>query len=162
MEQEYRKVLQKAKVQCKFCGPMAKRTGRLEKREVKRKVANEKAMRTLRIKKVNKASAAGLPAAKKGSAPDFPVSWDTDLEDPEAGLAPSSPPATKNTRRVPSMANVYKELMAEAGRPAISMYEHLKKGKRRGSVKVKAEMKSQSPRSGASAREGQEANSGGR
>ena len=178
MEQEYRKVLQKAKVQCKFCGrmflprsliphlkyfcgPMAKRTERLEKREVKRKVANEKAMRTLRIKKVNEASAAGLPAAKKGSAPDFPVSWDTDLEDPEAGLAPSSPPATKNTRRVPSMANVYKELMAEAGRPAISMYEHLKKEKRRLSVKVKTEKKSQSPRSAASAREGPEANSGG-
>ena len=177
MEQEYRKVVLKAKVRCKFCdrmflprsliphlkyfcGPMAKRTERLEKREVKRKVANEKAMRTLRIKKVNEASAAGLPAgpkraAKKGSAPDFPVSWDSDLQDPEAGPAPTSPQGTESTRRVPTMANVYKELMAEAGRPAISMFE-------KGTVKAQAEKKPRAPRSRASAREEPAANSGGR
>ena len=35
--------------------------------------------------------AAGPPAAKKGGAPAFPISWGPDLEDPETGSAPTSP-----------------------------------------------------------------------
>ena len=141
MEMEYRQVILKAKVQCKFCGkmflprsliphlkyfcgPMAKRTERLEKREVKRKIANEKAMRTLRIKKINDESATQiggkLKQSTKGNAPDFPVSWGSEQETPE-GTPGKSPSEVR--RAVPTMANVYRELMAEAGRPAISMFE---------------------------------------
>mmetsp|Transcript_13524 Transcript_13524/g.49201 ORF Transcript_13524/g.49201 Transcript_13524/m.49201 type:complete len:1275 (-) Transcript_13524:156-3980(-) len=108
VEYEYRKVVDTEKVKCEFCnrlflprtllvhqqyfcGPAAEKTARLKLREKKRKVANEKAMVTLRIKGKNEASAAQLSS-------------------------------------VPTLANVYKELMAAAKRPTMSMFDKKKKG----------------------------------
>jgi len=67
-----------------FCGPEAVRSDKLARREVTRDTANEKAMRTLKI--------------KPGSASDV-------------------------KKPLPTPANFYKELMAKAGRPAMSMYD---------------------------------------
>ena len=75
-----------------FCGPDAVRTEKLARREVTRDAANEKAMRTLKI--------------KPGSAKDV-------------------------KKGIPTMANVYKELMAKAGRDALSMYDGAHKARAR-------------------------------
>ena len=75
-----------------FCGPDAVRTEKLARREVTRDVANEKAMRTLKI--------------KPGSAKDV-------------------------KKGIPTMANVYKELMAMAGRETLSMYDGAHKARAR-------------------------------
>jgi hypothetical protein len=77
------------------------RTAKLAKREVKQGVANEKAMRTLRI--------------KKGKAEDV-----TEAAVTQATGAPA-PPA--RTRALPTPGNFYRELMTKAGRPAMSMYD---------------------------------------
>ena len=123
VEGEWRKIVNRALVSCEycgkkmlprsmithkkyFCGPDAVRTAKLAKREKKRDVANEKAMRTLRIKKGKAEDVeedAGRSKAKDGVKA-------------EAGAAP-------NPGAVPTPANFYRELMTKAGRPAMSMYE---------------------------------------
>ncbi|ACO62624.1 SNF2 super family [Micromonas commoda] len=102
VEGEWRKVINRAMVECEycgkkllprslvvhqkyFCGPDAVRTAKLAMREKKQNVANEKAMRTLKI--------------KQGKASDVV----------EAAL--------------PTPGNLYRELMSKAGRPAMSMYD---------------------------------------
>eukprot|EP00854_Cymbomonas_tetramitiformis_P030583 gene30583-38254_t len=104
IEGEWRKVINKLKVVCEycnrkllprtlivhqkyFCGPEAVRTERLALRETKQSTATEKAMRTLKI--------------KPGRAEDV---VDT--------------PAQKTPRKssMPTMANVYRELMEDANR----------------------------------------------
>ena len=90
-----------------FCGPDAVRTAKLAKREKTRDVANEKAMRTLRI--------------KKGDAKD--------LVEPMRRPEPASgAPAPKNA--LPTPGNFYRELMTKAGRPAMSMYDGAIKARR--------------------------------
>jgi DNA repair protein RAD16 len=104
-----------------FCGPEAVRTAKLAKREVNRDVANEKAMRTLKI--------------KSGKASDV-VDANADVVDANANAnaknakkkKPKRLDADVNIARevadaMPTISNVYKELMAKAGRPARSMYE---------------------------------------
>ena len=75
-----------------FCGPDAVRSEKLARREVTRDTANEKAMRTLKI--------------KQGSASDV-------------------------KKPLPTPANFYKELMAKAGRPVMSMYDGAHKARER-------------------------------
>ena len=117
VEGEWRKCVNRAMVPCRwcgkkllprslvthlkyFCGPDAVRTAKLAKREKTRDVANEKAMRTLRI--------------KKGDA--------NDVVEPMRRPEPASgAPAPKNA--LPTPGNFYRELMTKAGRPAMSMYD---------------------------------------
>jgi len=75
-----------------FCGPDAVRSEKLARREVTRDTANEKAMRTLKI--------------KEGNASDV-------------------------KKPLPTPANFYKELMAKAGRPVMSMYDGAHKARER-------------------------------
>lgn len=124
VEGEWRKCVNRAMVPCRwcgkkllprslvthlkyFCGPDAVRTAKLAKREKTRDVANEKAMRTLRI--------------KKGDAKD--------LVEPMRRPEPASgAPAPKNA--LPTPGNFYRELMTKAGRPAMSMYDGAIKARR--------------------------------
>ena len=76
------------------------RTAKLAKREKTRDVANEKAMRTLRI--------------KKGDAKDL-------VEPMQRPEPASGAPAPKNAS--PDAGKLYRELMTKAGRPAMSMYD---------------------------------------
>ena len=109
IEAEWRKIINRHLVACQwcgkkylprsmvthlkyFCGPDAVRTEKLSRREVTRDVANEKAMRTLKI--------------KEGSAKDV-------------------------KKMIPTPANFYKELMAKAGREAMSMYDGAHKARER-------------------------------
>ena len=117
VEGEWRKCVNRAMVPCRwcgkkllprslvthlkyFCGPDAVRTAKLAKREKTRDVANEKAMRTLRIKKGD-AKDAVEPMRRPDLASGAPA--------PESAL--------------PTPGNFYRELMTKAGRPAMSMYD---------------------------------------
>ena len=130
LEMEYRSVVDEAKVQCQycqkmflprtlithlkyFCGPEAEKTAKLKLREKKQKVANEKAMRTLKIKSINQASAGGV----------YQV-----YADGEEAAAPA-PAGKRKAKRtsVPSISNVYKELMEEAGREPMSMFDSVRR-----------------------------------
>jgi hypothetical protein len=124
VEGEWRKCVNRAMVPCRwcgkkllprslvthlkyFCGPDAVRTAKLAKREKTRDVANEKAMRTLRI--------------KKGDAKDA-------VEPMRRPEPASGAPAPENA--LPTPGNFYRELMTKAGRPAMSMYDGAIKARR--------------------------------
>jgi DNA repair protein RAD16 len=124
VEGEWRKCVNRAMVPCRwcgkkllprslvthlkyFCGPDAVRTAKLAKREKTRDVANEKAMRTLRI--------------KKGDAKDV-------VEPMRRPEPASGAPAPKNA--LPTPGNFYRELMTKAGRPAMSMYDGAMRARR--------------------------------
>jgi hypothetical protein len=120
VEAEWRKEVDKVKVGCAhcarmflprtllvhnayFCGPDAVRTAKLAKREKKQKVANEKAMRTLKI--------------KPGKA--------SDVTEADAAVDKPEPAKRRKAASVPSVTNMYREVMAEAGRTPVSMYDRI-------------------------------------
>ena len=125
VEGEWRKCVNRAMVQCRwcakkllprslvthqkyFCGPDAVRTAKLAKREKKQDAANEKAMRTLRIKKGDAADVVDVVEANG-----------TDGKGTE-----------KKRKALPTPGNFYRELMTKAGRPAMSMYDGAIKARR--------------------------------
>lgn len=97
-----------------FCGPAAKRTEKLELREKKRQstqqIANEKAMRTLKI--------------KPGRADDV---TEADIAEQQSSAASSSVAAYASA--VPSVTNLYREVMAQAGKTPVSMYDRINKAR---------------------------------
>jgi hypothetical protein len=126
-----------------FCGPDAVRSAKLSKTEKSRKaksqkIATEKAMRTLRI--------------KKGKASDVTAA---DVEDDDGAAAASASggggrgaragrgrgrggrraarkKATPSPEgRTPTVTQVYREIMAKAGRKPVGMYERIAAARRR-------------------------------
>mgnify|MGYP006075928877 FL=1 len=102
-----------------FCGPDAVRSAKLAKRETKQDAANEKAMRTLRIKKGDGIGGGVMEDAGKAKRSDGG----------ESAAVPVEQEKPKK-KALPTPGNFYKELMTKAGRPAMSMYDGAIKARR--------------------------------
>eukprot|EP00667_Euglena_gracilis_P007937 EG_transcript_8025 len=128
VEAEWRKIINRHKVPCQycgrkflrrrlvvhqkfFCGPDAVRSLRLQKTEKKRKRAMAKGMRTLRITK-----GSGNSDEEDGE--------EDDDEDDEEDAEEEKESSARTSRRasIPTPSTLYRELMQSAGRKAHSMF----------------------------------------
>ena len=119
-----------------FCGPQAVRSEKLRKRQRKQDDANEKAMRTLRIKKDDespaeaKAAAAAKEGGQRSTAAGNSKLGQRQRAQPSTArgngsAAASGTAAAAAAARTPTLSNVYRELMQEAGRRPVGMYERI-------------------------------------